>query len=85
MLGAYGKTLIVAKRYPEAESALREAHSLYQTKANSEGIISMTRSLCALYESWHDAEPGNGYDANAIEWRAKLRSGEVGAPKDDAR
>ena len=28
--------------------------------------------LITLYDSWHAAEPGKGYDANAAEWRAKL-------------
>ncbi len=28
--------------------------------------------LVDLYESWHAAEPGKGYDAKAAECRAKL-------------
>ncbi len=28
--------------------------------------------VLSLYESWHAAEPGKGYDAKAAEWRAKL-------------
>ncbi|MEO1128363.1 MAG: hypothetical protein AAFX05_01500 [Planctomycetota bacterium] len=25
-----------------------------------------------LSTAWHEAEPGNGYDVKAVEWRAKL-------------
>jgi non-specific serine/threonine protein kinase/serine/threonine-protein kinase len=28
--------------------------------------------IIKLYEAWHAAEPGQGYDAKAAEWRAKL-------------
>ena len=28
--------------------------------------------LVSLYESWHAGEPGQGYDAKAAEWLAKL-------------
>jgi hypothetical protein len=28
--------------------------------------------LRRIYEVWHTAEPGKGYDAKAAEWRAKL-------------
>ncbi len=28
--------------------------------------------LVSLYESWDAAEPGQGYNAKAAEWRAKL-------------
>ena len=27
-----------------------------------------------LYDAWHAAEPGKGYDARAAEWRAKMSS-----------
>ena len=30
------------------------------------------KRIVSLYESWHAAEPGKGYDAKAAEWRAKL-------------
>jgi tetratricopeptide (TPR) repeat protein len=29
-------------------------------------------NIVHLYEAWHKAEPGKGYDAKAAEWRAKL-------------
>jgi hypothetical protein len=28
--------------------------------------------LINLYESWHAAEPGRGYDVLAAEWRGRL-------------
>ena len=30
------------------------------------------KELVALYTAWHEAEPGQGYDTKAAEWRAKL-------------
>ncbi len=28
--------------------------------------------IVKLYEAWHTAEPDQGYDAQAVEWQAKL-------------
>jgi hypothetical protein len=44
--------------------------------------------LVSLYELWHAAEPGEGYDARAAEWRVRLAAlrGESGAaPTQPAR
>ena len=41
-------------------------------KSPSQTQASIER-LAKFYESWHAAEPGQGYDAKAAEWRAKLR------------
>ena len=32
--------------------------------------------IVKLYDAWHAAEPDQGHDAKAAEWRAKLASGE---------
>ena len=34
-------------------------------------------TLIQLYDYWHVAEPGKGYDAKAAEWRAKLPTPEA--------
>ncbi len=42
-----------------------------QTQASIERLVK-------FYESWNAAEPGQGYDAKAAEWRAKLPGEESG-------
>ena len=36
----------------------------------------LIKRVISLYESWHAAEPGKGYDAKAAEWRARLPEAE---------
>ena len=40
--------------------------------ARDEQVAETIERLVDLYESWHAAEPGKGYDAKTTEWRAKL-------------
>jgi hypothetical protein len=35
-------------------------------------VIRVLQGLVELYEARHEAEPGQGYDAKAAEWRMKL-------------
>ncbi|MFC1573363.1 tetratricopeptide repeat protein [Candidatus Eisenbacteria bacterium] len=51
----------------EAYAILREAPS-----ATTESRKKALTGLVNLYEAWHSAEPGAGYDTKAAEWRAKL-------------
>ena len=37
--------------------------------------------IVKLYETWHDAEPDQGNDAKAAEWRAELREEGTKAPR----
>ena len=69
-----GRVWTGLNRFAEAEPALLEAERalgtgqgapLGQHKESLEAIVT-------LYESWHAAEPGKGYDAQAAEWRGKL-------------
>ena len=57
-----------------AESNLLEAHSIFaQTRGESHAnTLACVQNLAALYDLWHTAEPGEGYDAKAADWRAKL-------------
>ena len=40
------------------------------------------KGLAQLYDTWHEAEPGAGYDAQAAEWRAKVEQAERTAEGD---
>ena len=73
-LGNHGKCLVELKRYADAETALLEAHGILEATlgAEHERTIKVVKSLADLYDAWHAAEPGAGYDAQAAEWRAKL-------------
>ena len=79
-LGAHGETLSQLERYTEAEAALLEAHGLLEATfgAKHERTINVVKSLVDLYEAWHAAEPGMGYDTKAAEWRAKLEQFQSG-------
>ena len=59
LLNGYAKLNENAESIPEAARTLRLRQALER--------------IVKLYESWDAAEPGQGYDAEAAEWRAKLR------------
>ncbi|MCH8963861.1 MAG: serine/threonine protein kinase [Planctomycetes bacterium] len=68
------KYLLEGQRFVEAEPLLLAMHEQFvgsSDESPSETQASIER-LVSLYESWHAAEPGQGYDAKAAEWRAKL-------------
>ncbi len=65
-----------AERFALAESNFLEAYSIYLA-AKDRGpkhkqTIECVQALIDLYNAWHAAEPGKGYDAKAAEWQAKL-------------
>ncbi|MCH8880547.1 MAG: hypothetical protein IID34_11775, partial [Planctomycetes bacterium] len=68
------KYLLEGQRFVEAEPLLLAMHE--QFVGSSDESPSKTQAsierLAKFYESWHAAEPGQGYDAKAAEWRAKL-------------
>ncbi len=70
----YADTSVYGGVFDEAETALLEAHGILESAldAEHERTIKVIKSLIDLYESWHAAEPGKGYDVKADEWRAKL-------------
>jgi serine/threonine protein kinase/Tfp pilus assembly protein PilF len=72
--GALGRTLTKLGRYDEAEALLLMAQeTLAQTpSAQPRFVIRVLQGLVELYEARHEAEPGQGYDAKAAEWRMKL-------------
>ena len=63
-------------RHAEAESLLLDAAEQCDRSEAKRGMHwrSVLKTLPNLYDAWHAAEPGKGYDAKAAEWRAKLSS-----------
>ncbi|MCH8149239.1 MAG: tetratricopeptide repeat-containing protein [Planctomycetes bacterium] len=61
-------------RFSQGEATLLEAHQLLAAGfgEDHERTTKCVTRFATLYESWHAAEPGRGYDAKAAEWRAKL-------------
>jgi len=63
-----------AQQFAEAEPLLLAVHH----QASDDGATSpskkraSTEPLITLYDSWHAAEPGKGYDTKAAEYRALL-------------
>ncbi len=69
-----GRTLSKLGQYAEAEALLLAAQGTVgeSPRASRNTIRGVLQGLVELYEAWHAAEPDQGYDAKASEWRAKL-------------
>ncbi len=70
-LAGYGLVLTDQSRFAEAESALLEAHALYDQALGSEHprTTSLVPELVSLYESWHAEAPNGGHQASAAAWK----------------
>ena len=70
----HGRTLTAVQRFGEAETELLEAYEGYvETRGRDHRYTKgAVEALVDLYDAWHAAEPDQGYDAKAAEWRAKL-------------
>ena len=68
------ETLMALRRYAKAEPLLSDAAEQCERSSASQRLHwrNVTKQSVVLYEAWHAAEPGKGYDTNAAEWRAKL-------------
>ncbi|MCO6435895.1 MAG: serine/threonine protein kinase [Phycisphaerae bacterium] len=66
-------------RFAEAEPLLREALNHCRRKYGDDNprTTEVVNHLIMLYDAWHAAEPDQGYDAEAAEWRAKLEEVEA--------
>lgn len=69
-----GRVLTKLGRYAEAEALLLAARETHRQRpaASQRYAHRALRGLAELYDAWHATEPGQGYDARAAEWRAKL-------------
>ncbi|MCO6435482.1 MAG: serine/threonine protein kinase [Phycisphaerae bacterium] len=73
-LAKLGEAQSGLRKYPDAEATFLEAHGLLAAGFGDDHArtTKTINQLIALYDAWHAAEPGKGYDARAAEWRAKL-------------
>ncbi len=62
------------ERLREAEALLLDAYGSLKDHADApdERKHQALQRIVDLYAAWHEAEPDQGYDAQATEWRAKL-------------
>ena len=70
--------------FSEAEPMLLDAFETLRIRADAipathrqARIREAVQRIITLYQTWHVAEPGKGYDAKAAEWRAKLLKEEL--------
>ncbi len=68
------KTLVALGRRAEAEPLLLDAAAQCEQSEASRRMHwqSVMKAVVELYDAWHAAEPDEGYDAKAAEWRTKL-------------
>jgi len=69
-----GRSATERGEHEAAEVLLRVALDLCRRVhgARSPEVVNVLKATIELYDAWHAAEPGQGYDAKAAEWRAKL-------------
>ncbi|HKQ47857.1 MAG TPA: serine/threonine-protein kinase [Phycisphaerae bacterium] len=71
-LSILGRARNATGEFAAAEASLTEAHTILigATGARPQDVAEVATALAALYDAWHAAEPNQGYDAKAAEWRA---------------
>ncbi len=72
-----GGSLLAQGRFADAEALVLSGFAKLQAdagtpRAPSDWLKEGCERVVKLYESWHAAEPGKGYDVKAAEWKAKL-------------
>jgi hypothetical protein len=69
-----GECLTKLARFTEAEALLVESANTMLDKyaATKSHKTEAIQRVVDLYETWDTAEPDQGYDAKAAQWRAKL-------------
>ncbi|MBL4698917.1 MAG: serine/threonine protein kinase [Phycisphaerales bacterium] len=68
-----GETLAKQSQFVEAEGVLVEAAEQIDPPENSQIRRQQAiQRVVDLYTAWHAAEPGNGYDTKAEDWRGRL-------------
>jgi hypothetical protein len=82
-----GGCLTKLAQFTEAETILVELANTLQgdcTATESRKTEAIQR-VVDLYEAWHAAEPGQGHDAKADQWRARLPTKEEEQADDPGR
>jgi serine/threonine protein kinase/Tfp pilus assembly protein PilF len=74
-LGWYSMCLTRAGRPAKAESPALEARAIAAKVFGENDNITMevTRTVISVYTAWDKLEPGKGHDAQAAEWRSKVK------------
>jgi tetratricopeptide (TPR) repeat protein len=69
-----GRVLTKLGRYTEAEALLIAAQETCAQRrtAPPDLVRYVLEALAEFYDAWHEAEPDQGYDAQAADWRVKL-------------
>ena len=77
-----GETLTALGRFDEARRLMIRSLAIIEAEhgATHAATRKARKRMGDLYDAWHTAEPGNGYDAQAAEWRAKLPKAEETKP-----
>ena len=67
-------------RFGESEERALEAHAMLEAAlgASHKRTTEVNRQIVGLYDTWHAAEPDQGYDDRAAEWRARLPMSDEG-------
>jgi len=63
-------------KYREAEELLLAAQQTLEqtTEKNAQPLLGVRQNLVELYDAWHVAEPDQGHDREAAEYKAKIAS-----------
>ncbi len=77
-IGNMGLLMSKLGRHDEGVDLLLEAHQLLAEGfgGDHKRTIGCIKLLIKLYDAWHTAEPGKGYDTKAAEWRGKITAEE---------
>jgi len=75
----HARTLAAMERFQHAEAELVEVQAIIAAAPEPGGArtLAMMKAFVELYDAWHAAEPGEGYDAKAAEWRALFTAQEA--------
>jgi non-specific serine/threonine protein kinase/serine/threonine-protein kinase len=75
LLVPLGRARAAIGEFDEASANLTEAFEIVMgaSGATERDGIGVLTALVKLYEAWHAAEPDQGHDVEAAEWRAKLK------------
>lgn len=73
-LAGHGKTLLEAGDYAAAQTALLEAHSVFEStfSATHHRTVDVRQSLVQLYTEWNAKEPNQGHDVELAKWQEAL-------------
>jgi eukaryotic-like serine/threonine-protein kinase len=73
-LGNHAHTLAKMTRFRQSEEQALEAYAIVNAALgpSHDRTKALIQQLADLYDAWHAAEPDQGYDAKAEQWRARL-------------